>query len=132
MANLKDMLNPTSGNQSQQTPLSSPNMSDLASPRKKAKLTKDAAVFVEGQVRGECRFPPDEFQDEELEAHHQQFEVKPIGQIADFPRRIPYASEKKDFCGKTGREGFDGKSKQSLMVTTDTASLPIYFQSTRQ
>lgn len=119
MANLKDMLNPISGRSDPETPISSPAMSDFASPRKKAKITKDAAVFVEGQVRGECRFPPDEYQDEELAAYHQQFEVTPFGQIADYPRHIPYSSDKKDFYEKTGREGFDGETYQAELPDTE-------------
>jgi hypothetical protein len=76
--------------------------------RKKQKMCKDAAVFKPGVVRGECRYPPDEFQDELLEAKHQMFEVYPIGDIATYPRHIPYNSEKKLFWEKTGRESFEG------------------------
>jgi len=85
-------------------------MTEIYSPRKKAKLTKDAPVFNPGPVRDECRFPPDESQGEKLAAYHQQFEVSPFGEIADYPRHIPYNSEKKDFLDKTGREYLEGKS----------------------
>ena len=77
--------------------------------RKKQKLCKDAAVFKQGTIRGECRYPPDEFQDELLEAKHRMYDVYPIGDIATFPRHIPYNSEKKLFWEKTGRESFEGK-----------------------
>jgi hypothetical protein len=76
--------------------------------RKKQKICKDAAVFKPSNVRGECRYPPDEFQDELLEAKHQMYEVYPIGDIATYPRHIPYNSEKKLFWEKTGRESFEG------------------------
>ncbi|OCT47231.1 hypothetical protein CLCR_02642 [Cladophialophora carrionii] len=75
--------------------------------RKKQKVCKDAAVFKPSTVRGECRYPPDEFQDELLEAKHQMYEVYPIGDIATYPRHIPYNSEKKLFWEKTGRESFE-------------------------
>lgn len=87
------------------------------SPRKKAKLTKDAAVFQHGPIRGECRFPPDEFQDEMLAAYHQQFEVSPFGEIADYPRHIPYNSEKKGFQEKTGRECLEGMTTYNTLTT---------------
>lgn len=76
--------------------------------RKRQKMCKDAAVFKEGTIRGECRYPPDEYQDELLEAKHQMYEVYPIGDIATYPRHIPYNSEKKLFWEKTGRESFEG------------------------
>jgi hypothetical protein len=76
--------------------------------RKKQKMCKDAAVFKAGTIRGECRYPPDEFQDELLEAKHQIYEVYPVGDIATYPRHIPYNSEKKLFWDKTGRESFEG------------------------
>lgn len=132
MADLKEMLNPTLANASPETPISSPTMSDFASPRKKAKLTKDAAIFIEAEVRGECRFPPDEYQNEELLAYHQQFEVTPMGKIAYYPRHIPYSSEKKDFSEKTGREGFDGKFGQKLISISNVDSVPIHFQGAGQ
>lgn len=78
--------------------------------RKKQKICKDAAVFVPGTIRGDCNYPPHEFQDKMLEAQHQQFEVYPMNRIADFPRHIPYNSEKKFFFEKTGRESLEGKS----------------------
>lgn len=76
--------------------------------RKKQKLSKDAAVFTRGRIRGECRYPPCEYRDEDLAAHHQQYEIHPMGHIAEYPRHIPYNSEKKSFLDKTGRESFEG------------------------
>ncbi|EXJ88012.1 hypothetical protein A1O1_04939 [Capronia coronata CBS 617.96] len=75
--------------------------------RKKQKICKDAAVFKAGTIRGECRYPPYEDQDEVLAAKHQMFEVYPVGNIASYPRHIPYNSEKKLYLEKTGRESFE-------------------------
>ncbi|KIW93830.1 uncharacterized protein Z519_05145 [Cladophialophora bantiana CBS 173.52] len=75
--------------------------------RKKQKMCKDAAVFKPGVIQGECRYPPDEYQDELLEAKHQMYEVYPVGDIATYPRHIPYNSGKKLFWEKTGRESFE-------------------------
>jgi len=114
MANIGALLNPMVDNKHEaappQTPKSSPSTKDCSTSqsRKKVKLTKDAPVFARGDVRGACRFPPDEYQDDELAAYHQQFEVTPMGTIAEFPRHIPYNSEKKTFLEKTGREYLEG------------------------
>lgn len=111
MATISSLLNPMSEKRLHmpQTPTrSNTEMQPPISPRKKAKLTKDAAVFQHGPIRGECRFPPDEYQDELLATYHQQFEVNPFGEIADYPRHIPYNSEKKGFQEKTGRECLEG------------------------
>ena len=125
MAAIRTLLNPTQDGESYGSDNDS-NKGDLsavdsqASPttamaeidkrnRKKQKMCKDAAVFKPGTIRGECRYPPDESQDELLESKHQMYEVYPIGDIATYPRHIPYNSEKKLFWEKTGRESFQGK-----------------------
>jgi hypothetical protein len=77
--------------------------------RKKQKIVKDAAIFTRGPIHGDCRYPPHEYQDDMLGAQHQQFELYPMGEIADYPRRIPYNSEKKAFLEKTGRECLEGE-----------------------
>ena len=82
--------------------------------RKKPKICKDAAVFATGPTRGEVRYLPDEFRDEALKARHQEFGIYPMGNITDYPRHIPYNSEKKTFLIKTGREHFEGMSKPEL------------------
>jgi hypothetical protein len=74
----------------------------------KQKVAKDAPVFIRGKIRGELRYPPCEDQDEELAETHQEFEIHPMGRIAQFPRHIPYNSEKKSFLEKTGRDSFEG------------------------
>lgn len=79
-------------------------------PRKKQKIGKDAPVFIRGPIRGKCRYPPHEYQDELLASQHQNFELYPVGDIALFPRHIPYNSDKKTFQEITGREYLEGKS----------------------
>jgi hypothetical protein len=81
---------------------------------KRQKIPKDAPIFAEGaKVVGKVNFPPYEAcDDEELIAQHRKFQMFPMGQIAKYPRHIPYNSEKKDFMEKTGREAFEGMSHQ--------------------
>lgn len=76
--------------------------------RKKQKISKDAAVFNAGPIRGECRYPPHEEHDDFLAAKHEVFNIYPVGNIATYARHIPYNSEKKLFLEKTGREYFEG------------------------
>lgn len=101
--------------------------------RKKQKICKDAAVFKPGSMRGECRYPPyeDDDDDDLLAAKHQMFEVYPIGNIASYPRHIPYNSEKKLYLEKTGRESFEGmeiKRMERVAVQLTLTSLPISVQ----
>lgn len=80
------------------------------SERRPSRTPKDAPVFNPGKVRGELRYAPFEERDEFLDEQHVLFEIHPaIGHIADFPRHIPYSSEKKGFLEKTGRESFEGE-----------------------
>jgi hypothetical protein len=115
MAAIQSLLNPLpeadEGSLQLPSPCSTAYTRDFTPPppsRKKQKLSKDAAVFTRGMMRGECRYPPSEYRDEILAAHHQQYQVHPIGHIAEYPRHIPYNSEKKSFLDKTGRESFEG------------------------
>ena len=75
---------------------------------KKQKMSKDAAIFAKGKIKGEIRYRPYEVQNEELAVHHRRFHVYPLGRIAEYCRHIPYNSEKKSFLEKTGRESFEG------------------------
>lgn len=99
MLPIKDLLNPEPGRQFR---VSGPV------PIVKRKMAKDAPVFLPGKIQGECRYPPCEERDEELERAHREFQLRPMGNIAEFPRHIPYASDKKSFQQKTGRDSFDG------------------------
>ncbi|KAF2628786.1 hypothetical protein BU25DRAFT_420731 [Macroventuria anomochaeta] len=76
---------------------------------KRQKLAKDAPVFSEGtKIVGHVNYPPHEAgNDRILEARHREFSVFPLGQILKKGvRHIPYASDKKDFLDKTGRDAF--------------------------
>ncbi|KAI7279579.1 hypothetical protein KC345_g5300 [Hortaea werneckii] len=88
---------------------------------KPQKLVKDAAVFIKGPTTPPVNYPPYEsnetsiclsaHQQAELWEQHDIFDVRPdgrgkIGFIGEFPRRIPYASDKKDFHEKTNRDAF--------------------------
>lgn len=83
--------------------------SPALAPSKKQKMSKAAATFVKGKPKGEINYPPYEIQDEATAAEHAKFEVQPIGRIGEYPKRIPYKSEKKTFQQKTGMDGFEGK-----------------------
>ncbi|OQE05482.1 hypothetical protein PENVUL_c024G06602 [Penicillium vulpinum] len=69
-------------------------------------MAKDAPIFRRGKIQGECRYPPCEERDAELEKAHRELSLRPMGNIADYPRHIPYASDKKTFQEKTGRDSF--------------------------
>ena len=101
---------------------------ETSSPAKRHKLIKDAPVFVKGEVQGKVHYAPYESNEDtvalaphhhdELIQQHRRFNIYPSGSekdglISDFVRRIPYSSEKKDFFGKMGWEGFDGKPVRS-------------------
>ena len=81
---------------------------NMAPPAKKAKMTKDAIVLVEGKVKGQIVYPPCEGTDDKIAAEHRRLELHPMGLIAKYHRHIPYTSEKKSFLSKTGRESFEG------------------------
>ncbi|EFR00480.1 hypothetical protein MGYG_03482 [Nannizzia gypsea CBS 118893] len=113
MASIASLLNPeqdsTNKNQKVLVPDSSGGGRGCQSspPAKKQKVSKDAAVFTRGRIRGSLKYPPCEWQDEKLAEAHKLFEIHPMGHITDFPRHIPYNSEKKSFLEKTGRESFE-------------------------
>ncbi|KAL2050605.1 hypothetical protein ABVK25_009113 [Lepraria finkii] len=76
-------------------------------PTKKQKMSKAAAPIMKAKPKGEINYPPYEECDEDTTAAYDEFEVQPIGQIQDYPKRIPYNSEKKTFQRKTGMDGFE-------------------------
>lgn len=114
------------------TPASIANNSTLAStpcpdtpqtPASKGKKpAKDGTAFVRGCPQGEVKFEPFECdtssnvltanENAELKEQHKRFQLFPSGGesglIREFPKHIPYASEKKGFFTKTGREAFEG------------------------
>ncbi|KAL2817992.1 hypothetical protein BDW59DRAFT_129908 [Aspergillus cavernicola] len=115
MASIESLLNPLPNlSRSDRFPLPTPSPSSptstvmLRAPRqKKQKMAKDAPVFNRGRTRGEVRYPPDEERDEQLASLHRDFRIHPFGNIADYPRHIPYNSDKKLFQALTGRENFE-------------------------
>ena len=77
----------------------------------KVRMSKSVATLVKGKPKGEVNYPPYESQgdaDADIAAAYEEFEVQPIGHIIDYPKRIPYNSEKRSFQQKTGRDGFEG------------------------
>lgn len=74
-------------------------------------MIKDGAVFTKGnKIKGEVNYPPFEHFDENSMQQMAKFEIYPLGKTQEYPRHIPYNSEKKSFFEKTGRESFEGKS----------------------
>jgi hypothetical protein len=87
----------------------------LRTPRqKKQKMAKDAPIFTRGRPKGEVRYPPHEERDEFLTQKHREFRIHPFGDIASYPRHIPYNSDKKTFQELTGRESFEGEQSNDL------------------
>lgn len=112
MGSIRDLLNPlpevTPGHLGFMMPAprsatTSPPYSDR--PRR-SKVAKDGAVFRAGPIQGELRYPPHEERTPLLEEEHLKADLKPFGNIADFPRHIPYQSDKKTFRERTGRDSF--------------------------
>ncbi|KAL4737216.1 hypothetical protein BDV11DRAFT_216847 [Aspergillus similis] len=115
MASIQFLLNPLPSLPSSDRcplPTPSPTISSstamLRSPRqKKQKMAKDAPIFQRGKPRGEVRYPPYEDREGKFSCQHRDFRIHPLGNIADYPRHIPYNSDKKSFQERTGRESFE-------------------------
>ncbi|KAI9771212.1 MAG: hypothetical protein M1835_006461 [Candelina submexicana] len=113
MVSVASLLNPAPSDSSNQySAFPGPHQSNYSTDShgrvtKKQKMSKDAAVFTKGKIRGENRFPPFEITDEELLEHHRRFQIFPTKDIGVYPRHIPYNSDKKSFLEKTGRESFE-------------------------
>ncbi|KAM0718800.1 hypothetical protein Q7P37_005871 [Cladosporium fusiforme] len=85
------------------------------------KPAKDGGAFVRGCPQGNVKFEPVECntyshaltvgENAELKEQHRRFQLFPsggeAGLIREFPKHIPYASDKKGFFEKTGREAFE-------------------------
>ncbi|KAL2869737.1 putative APSES transcription factor Xbp1 [Aspergillus lucknowensis] len=115
MVSIKSLLNPPPNlPRSDRVPLPPPSPPSptsttmLRPPRqKKQKIAKDAPVFNRGRAKGEVRYPPHEERDDNLARLHREFRIHPFGDIASYPRHIPYNSDKKTFQELTGRESFE-------------------------
>lgn len=71
-------------------------------------MSKTAAIFTKGRAKGAINYKPHETQDEKIAAEHWKFKLEPKERIGDYPRHIPYSSDKKSFQKKTGRDAFEG------------------------
>lgn len=79
---------------------------------RRSREIKDAPKYEEGEPIGTVLYPPYEAVDEDLRKEYERFSISPRDHIADYPRNIPYSSEKKKFHVKTGRDCFNGMAKQ--------------------
>jgi hypothetical protein len=130
MASIRSLLNPLPESHSRGGS-TLPNLSLTAHPRdnrapachrvKRQRMPKDVPIFNKGKVRGELRYPPCEYQDAKLAEEHRRFEIHPMGHIGEYPRHIPYNSEKKSFLERTGRESFEGECyyERELLIGHD-------------
>ncbi|KAH0533993.1 hypothetical protein FGG08_007405 [Glutinoglossum americanum] len=115
MISVASLLNPSPPpdvrvNHQLPTPCSSRYTTEVPSPApqpKKLKMSKDAAVFAKGKIKGKVRYPPHEKYGEDVKKKLREYQIYPMVGIADFCRHIPYNSEKKSFLEKTGRESFE-------------------------
>ena len=108
-------------------PLETPSPSS----NKKAKMIKDAPVFAKGKTKGEIRYPPfEEVDDETICWELKRLHLYPLGNITEYPRHIPYNSDKKGFLEKTGRESFEGPAKSRPGKLTETTDASVVFQYT--
>lgn len=92
---------------------------------KKPRIAKDAPIFIPGSVRGEVRYPPcaDPVEATMAEEHAKFSLYPPVDEIADYPRHIPYSSEKKSLMEKTGRESFEGMFSSHLVSLLELIGL---------
>jgi hypothetical protein len=119
MAAIKALLNASDGTFNAGR---SPTPPTMANPlrytddtRRKPKICKDSPVFLRGSTRGELRYPPFEYSDDTLvpgtdktlKEFHDELHLFPRGSIGEYPRHIPYNSEKRVFLEKTGRDFFN-------------------------
>ena len=88
---------------------------------------------MKGATRGEVRYAPfvyanaDDEEDEgakeeekgnDLQAYHDHFSVFPRQEdVGEFPRFIPYNSERRIFADATGRDFFEGMSFFAVLPT---------------
>lgn len=79
-----------------------------AARRQRTKDAKDAPKFEKGDPSGGVNYPPYVDVDEESQRQQKRFAIFPSSKIEEYPRHIPYNSEKKGFSSKTGRDAFEG------------------------
>jgi hypothetical protein len=128
MISVKSLLNPSAAEPRDTQPQSTPSspyqpasVSYSGPVSSKAltlrlKMSKEARDPCDTKINGIVNFPPFEDLDEIILEEVRKYGVHQLGQIATRPRHIPYSSEKKNFLGKTGREGFEGAQSATTLV----------------
>jgi hypothetical protein len=123
--NIQSLLNSPSGSSRQNRNVEpqrgppAPHYTTHGTGVRRQKLAKDAPIFSEGaKIVGHVNYPPHEAgNDRDLQARHREFRVFPLGEIIKKGvRHIPYASDKKDFLNKTGRDAFEGRCDSLLAM----------------
>lgn len=89
----------------------------------KNKMSKSAAIFIKGRAKGAINYKPYETQDEKITTEHHKFQLEPTGRISDYPRHIPYSSDKKSFQKRTGRDAFEGDDRLQRPRRTEAYNL---------
>lgn len=117
----------STSNDSTQSYTPFPDTPDSATPNvppsRRQKMGKDGGLTSPKAPQNPVNYEPTECnapsliltfaQRAELTEQHKRFRLSPFDlprdKIRDFPKHIPYTSEKKGFFEKTGREAFEGK-----------------------
>ena len=102
--------------------------------RRRVKMSKPTSLLIKASPTGIIRYPPCEVQDDVIRAAHQDFQVQSICKIKEFPRHIPYNSDKKTFQEKTGRDAFEGEHEELLMkcLKLTSNSISLYLSNARR
>ena len=105
------------------TPTPGPDTPVTPASTKQQKNGKDNGVVPSGRPKNPVNYRPYECNSNthyydaeyrnEMAAQHRAFRICTAGSggqglIGDFPKHVPYASEKKGFFSKTGRDAFEG------------------------
>ncbi|CAI6319580.1 unnamed protein product [Periconia digitata] len=119
--NIHSLLNPLLGDKRARSNTSSspppvpisrhPALASNEPTPKRLGAAKDAPLYTNARPVGFVNYPPFDYDihdNKELAAHHRSFSLFPMGDVTGKGvRRIPYASHKKDFTDKTGRDAFE-------------------------
>ncbi|GKZ33635.1 hypothetical protein AbraIFM66950_003660 [Aspergillus brasiliensis] len=107
MTSINSLLNPDTSYPSLDQASPQHEMSIQPPRSERTKVPKDQPTFRRGKTQGEVRYPVHDERDEHLKKIHLEYKLYPMGNIADFPDRIPYTSTKRSFRERTGRERFE-------------------------
>lgn len=92
---------------------------------------KDVAKLERGTVNGDVNFPAFLIQNKHIQEELQKFDIYLLEDIMDYPKHIPYTSEKKGFQLQTGRDSFECTLQLHSalpMVTDQFRSVPVQIQ----